>query len=212
MNGFRRARLAALCGTALATSALAVLTIAGPVAACQGPGNPLKAIVRQADRIIIGRVVSKTGDGVNIPWRYRIQVEKVVKGGPLPDVWETGKLRDNECSQYWLDVGDHLVLEYYNPTPALDSAHFFEWTIADDGSVVPGGHHRRPYGGSYPRTLDELIAFYDAYLPDTGTATGATHPQPGTEQPTLIALGAAGAAGAGAWWLSMQRRRPRSAN
>lgn len=188
MNGLAVAALAAVVAT---------FTFVRPAAACGFDLVKVAQTARDADRIVLGTVSTRFGQGL---FSYTIRGESVIKGGPLPENWSIRDAGASDCGMPRLDVGERVVLEYYDPGRITTGPWFYAWKINRDGTVAFSDSHQPPL----PKTLDELLARYAAAAlpPDT-----ATEPLEARRPPTLLLLTVAGLLGLASSW---RRFRPRT--
>jgi hypothetical protein len=141
----------------------AVWLASGSASACSTDLQSVSRIAHRADRIVLGSVIKRVGIGLDT---YTIEVERVIKGPSLPTRWVINDAGASDCGMPRLNVGQRVVLEYFNPGRVTTGPWFYAWTIKSDGTLAYSDSHEPPL----PETIDNLLALYAAAgLPDTAT-------------------------------------------
>lgn len=148
---------------ALWVAVLLIVVAPAGAFACGFEPMPLNRVAREADRIVLGRVIDRVGVGLDT---YTIEVERVIKGPRLPKHWVIRDAGASDCGMPRLNRGERVVLEFYRPGRITTGPWFYAWKLDPNGRVAFSDSHQPPL----PHTLADLLARYAAAgLPDTST-------------------------------------------
>ncbi len=183
-----------------AIACVAAGSIAGPVAADQGPSaQTFSEIVNQAKLIVVAMIDIGPDGGVTL------DVERVLKGTPVARlVFPPTDIGPP------LDDWKRAIVAFTNPTTIDFRAPTIAWHVADDGTIDPEGFQQYP---GLPRTLEAtLVAFGQDAIESASAPVGVLLPTPQAprpEDPPALPVVIAGAAATGLAALIFFARRCR---
>lgn len=190
-------------GGAVCGALISIWLMTGTALACGFDLVTIPQVAREADHVVLGTVRDRVGQRV---YTYTLHVQRVLKGGAVPHNWVIRHAGVSDCGMPILDVGQQVVLEYYQPGRVTTGPWFYAWKIQPNGKVLFSDSHEPPL----PKTLNALLALYAA-VPDTSMSL-TTPRSTDRNSPAMVLLALAAMAGGTASWrrsrLPCGRSRP----
>lgn len=171
----RKARFAAvmaasslLLGMALSASMWILSPL--PVTACAGRSPSATYVAKNADSIILARVLESRWNANDLPVSYRLEKLRDLKGRSDQEILEIPASASSLCGDLiHAREGSRLVLAF--DVSFLGSVLTPYWLVEDDGSVVDGPSVTRE-GWSLSHLFDTIARS----LPESATATAEPSP------------------------------------
>lgn len=160
---------------ALWVAVLLIVVAPAGAFACGFEPMPLNRVAREADRIVLGRVIDRVGVGLDT---YTIEVERVIKGPRLPKHWVIRDAGASDCGMPRLNRGERVVLEFYRPGRITTGPWFYAWKLDPNGRVAFSDSHQ-------PRSLTLLLTCSRATQPPVCRTRQPTRPG---KRPLLLYL------------------------